>query len=727
MKRVLHQTPPWAVVPVSILGASLLLALAHYVLDSETPPVAKHRSATAQCGPTPQLLPRMDCDPAGSAKASDVFTTSEGANSQQCLASSDAVSVLAPVDVNGRVNTEWHPMNSTGAIPTRPVALLPTDSYMPQARMAKPSPRYGANVSESEEMPLTVPANEIPQPVKSCPHGLINSLFLPPGLSPAPPQLEPVLPLSPVESSSPRQDEVATTESLELPTEEENGTASPGLLPLPPIELPLSEPFTLPDAEILVPPEKTPHAMTEDLLVPLPHVESSLLGQYEVPTIAAPEGPAQSVQEIPDTGLVPFPPVESSLVNLDDVPMLTAPEGPAQSVQEISDAVLEPFPPVEPKLLAPQDSLALRMIEGLFKRVDGHSEANPEREGDDGSDPPDDRPEVQESNGQQVAADGDEQTPQPLPPVVRDTDGQADVESTTAGKCFSPRNYERTWELELIAREADKHTHRAFQLANKKAYFSARLEFTRALRIIAQGLDTQRKTSRYSRALADGLRALVEAEEFLPKDGHLEAELDLAVIGGAHRTPVFRDDDMTEMTPLAAIQKYHMFAQQKLADAIGKEVAGSMALYGLGKLYIAISNQHRGDGVPAARPKAMLLLQAALIADPTNHMASNELGVLLARNSRHAEARAAFEHSVAAHPTAEAWRNLALTYEQLGEMDAAYQAAQKTLALRSKSKGKTSSTAMTQGGIRWVSPAELSNAGGNVRTASAPSGNGRTR
>lgn len=760
MKRVLDQTPPWAVIPVSVLGASLLLALAHHVLDSGTPPVAKHPSVAALGDPSPQLLPCMEREAAGSAKALDALTTREGVESRCCLASSDAVSVLPPIDVSGRGNAGWHPMNSIGATAARPVALVSTDGYASQARMVEPSPRYGMNVSEWNEMPLIAPVEEVHEPVESSPHGLINSLFLPPGptsshqqvepstsdvssptvveevweglptlseplltvetsdVDPAAPireTAEPVLPLPPVESSLPKQDEVATAEDFEGPAESVQEPTSGGLLPLPPVELGQTGLFELPPAEALeIPAESAPDTM-DGVLVPLPPVEMAQDAPFELPPT---EDSEDLVESTPDTMvdvLVPLPPVESSVVET--------------GVDE-GEPVLTPLPPVEPRLLVPGEPLAIAMVEGLFERVDREPGANPEQKpvmdgnGDDktSGDPRD----VQEGEGTQAGVDNEE-TPQPLPLVVRGEEGQVAEASASVGEAFSARQYERSWELELIAREADKHSRRAFELANKRAYFSARLEFTRALRIIAQGLDTERGTSRYSRALAAGLRALEEAEDFLPKDGHLEAELDLAVISEAHRTPLLRDCDVSATTPLAAIQQYHTYAQEKLAEAVGREVAGSMALCGLGKLHIVISNQQRGDGIAAARSKAMVLLQASLIASPGNHMASNELGVLLARNSRHAEARRAFEHSVAAHPTAEAWRNLALTCEQLGEMDEAYRAAQQTLALRGNSKGKTPATASSRGSIRWVSPAELSRSGGTLRTASASGTSGRAR
>jgi tetratricopeptide (TPR) repeat protein len=403
------------------------------------------------------------------------------------------------------------------------------------------------------------------------------------------------------------------------------------------------------------------------------------------------------------------------------VPLPLVEPGHEEGAAEAAEPASASIPLAEPGLLAPGKPAAIEMFERLFQPLVAEassqygSEVTVESETrtEDWSGLLDER----------VQDDGVDDLPQPLPPVDRgeprpdrlsavETDGK-DAEP------FDPRDYERCWSLELIAEEADKHARRGFELAGKKAYFSARLEFTRALRIIAQGLDTEGHTNRYSQALAAGLRALDEAEDFMPKDGHLEAELDLAMIAGAHRTPVLQGGDGEQATPLAAIQKYHTYAQEQLATAAGKEVAGSMALCGLGKLYMAIGDQQRGEEIVAARPKAMVLLQAALVVSPGNHMASNELGVLLARSGRHGDARAAFEHSVAAYPTAEGWRNLALTCERLGAMDEAYRAAQQTLALRGKSTGQVTPVGGSQGVVRWVAPADLASRGGNVRTASA--------
>jgi hypothetical protein len=52
----------------------------------------------------------------------------------------------------------------------------------------------------------------------------------------------------------------------------------------------------------------------------------------------------------------------------------------------------------------------------------------------------------------------------------------------------------RSEQLEAIAREADRHTRHGFELAGRGAFFAARSEFIAALRLVAQGLDTDGQT-----------------------------------------------------------------------------------------------------------------------------------------------------------------------------------------------------------------------------------------
>lgn len=284
----------------------------------------------------------------------------------------------------------------------------------------------------------------------------------------------------------------------------------------------------------------------------------------------------------------------------------------------------------------------------------------------------------------------------------------------------------RSRELELIAREADEHTRRGLELAGRKAYFSARAELVASLRVLAQALDAQHQTKKHSLALAAGWRALEEADDFIPSGSRLEAELDLADIIGSHRTPVLKEAPDESLTPLASLQCYFTYSQEQLAESVGEELAGSMALYGLGNVHRAMAAK-RISSVRAARPKAMVCYQAALLVSPQNYMASNELGVLLARSGRDEEARVALEHSVSVSPHASGWHNLAVVYRHLGRTALAAHADRQSLAMDPSQAGRGGRRSRVPGQqVEWVDPSRfVHSAGGSARavapTASLPS------
>ncbi len=658
----------------------------------------------------------------------------KGADSRQCLALSDAIPVQASADLNRQVNAGWLPTNSLG-VPMRPVPLLTIGGQVPQARIAHPSPRYGSNVAEWGPMPLVAPmereavpsTDEQHVPVES-PSSLVDAMFAPPTISPVP-----SLPDGQADRGAVVSMDTSPANSGENYSQLVGDQGEALAEPLPPLDPSLTDSFELPLLEVhedVFPPILE---ASDAVLVCLPPVQATEPQWVTLPPVASITESADLASELQELGLVLLPPVDRNLSGAIEMPAMARIGGPFERSADDVAPVLIPLPPVDPRVFVPAIPHAITMFEGLLKPIDSEPDADsPLQIGDETTV---DGEALQPSGGateedRSAAVTVSEDVLQPLPPVEEGEGGRDGLEAAGAtaveGESFDPKAYERTWDLELTTQEADKHTRRGFELANKSAYFSARLEYTRALRITAQGLDTERRTHRYSQSLAAGLRALAEAEDFLPKNGHLEAELDLTVLAEAHRTPLLRECEADDMTPLAAIQEYHAYAQEQMAAAVGKEMAGSMALSGLGKLHIVMAEQQRGHGIALARPKAMALLQAALLASPANHMASNELGVLLARNGRHEEARVAFRHSIAAHPTAEGWRNLALACERLGEMDEAYGAAQQTLALRSKSIDKTSSvTVSSHGSIRWVPPAAMANRGGGARTASAATRNAR--
>lgn len=243
---------------------------------------------------------------------------------------------------------------------------------------------------------------------------------------------------------------------------------------------------------------------------------------------------------------------------------------------------------------------------------------------------------------------------------------------------------------------------RGYNLAQRGAFFAARTEFVQVLRRVAQAKDAGAGTDGHSRALAAGMRALDEADDFVPQGVQLEAELDVRKVASSHRTPVLCDYP-EEVMPQEAAALYHSYAQQQLANAAAGEQAGSMALYGLGKVYARLA-ERRDDDVQFTRG-AMTMYSAALDACPDNHMAANELGVLLCRTGHPAEAVQQFQRTIDLAPNATAYHNLAVAQQKLGMpgQAAANEQESQRLAGLERSTGEISRRAKVQ----WVSPADL--------------------
>ncbi|MGA2796357.1 MAG: hypothetical protein ABSE63_02135 [Thermoguttaceae bacterium] len=260
----------------------------------------------------------------------------------------------------------------------------------------------------------------------------------------------------------------------------------------------------------------------------------------------------------------------------------------------------------------------------------------------------------------------------------------------------------RSEQLESIARQADQQTRHGLELAGRGAYFAARSELIAALRLLAQGLDADGHTKNHAKSLAAGLTALKEAEDFLAGDVRMEADLNLPAIIAGHSTTVLKDADMASVTSLTALKSYFTFAQEKLAQAAGSEVAGSMALRGLGKLHEELAKE-KSPGTKAAGPKAIAFYQAALLVCPQNFMAANDLGVMLARNGNYEDARKMLEYSLSLDMQSTVWHNLAVVYEHLGCGDQARQAQQQAFIAMQMEQARRQNMPLGAGDkVSWV-------------------------
>jgi tetratricopeptide (TPR) repeat protein len=256
---------------------------------------------------------------------------------------------------------------------------------------------------------------------------------------------------------------------------------------------------------------------------------------------------------------------------------------------------------------------------------------------------------------------------------------------------------------------------RGFGLAQRGALYAARTEFIQVLRRIALAHDAAQDTSEHSRALAAGLRALDEAEDFVPRGTQLEAELDVRKTASSHRTDLLLAAP-ADVSPLEAVQLYHEFAREHLAQSVAGEQAGSMALHGLGTIYSRLAARN-DDDVELSRA-AKTMYGAALAACPNNHLAANELGVLVCRGGRDDEAAALFMQAIDFAPSAVAYHNLAIALQRSGRPGeaAANEMESQRLAAMERQRGEVSRRA----GVHWVTPEEMARASQPIQRTAAP-------
>ncbi|QDT70811.1 hypothetical protein MalM25_37670 [Planctomycetes bacterium MalM25] len=265
-----------------------------------------------------------------------------------------------------------------------------------------------------------------------------------------------------------------------------------------------------------------------------------------------------------------------------------------------------------------------------------------------------------------------------------------------------------------LSRRLTGEVRSAFQLGKSGAVYAARSRFVAVLRRIALAKDAEEGSSRHATALAEGLRTLDDADDFVPRGDALEAELDVAAIAASHGLGL-----VTEAKPAApheAIARYSQHAAERLAEAVAGEPSGSMALYGLGKTYTRLEAQ---SSDPNAGRKSLVMYRAAVDTHRENYLAANELGVRLASAGRYQQAREVLRRA-AAQPTAIATvhANLAKIESRLGHAGAAVLSQQQSdqLAQQERAAGDVS----RRHGVQWVSPDAFRRADPNAVAYATP-------
>lgn len=240
---------------------------------------------------------------------------------------------------------------------------------------------------------------------------------------------------------------------------------------------------------------------------------------------------------------------------------------------------------------------------------------------------------------------------------------------------------------------ATQRIREANALASRGAHYAAREKLIEVLRMISQAKDTHSNDSSHSAALAAGLRALDEAEDFAPQGTQLEAEVEVPLVVAAHRTPIARRLKVDQAQPRQMMDLYLRYAQVKLGNAVSGEPAGSMALYALGKITSQMG-QSQAERNRVSHRQAVAFQQAALMAHNQNYFAAHELAVLMAESGRLAEAEGLLKQVAAREPSPTVYRNLAHVQQRMGRTE-----------LASSNRALATQMAAQQAGVgqvRWV-------------------------
>lgn len=286
-------------------------------------------------------------------------------------------------------------------------------------------------------------------------------------------------------------------------------------------------------------------------------------------------------------------------------------------------------------------------------------------------------------------------------------------------------------EMQSVMQLADEHSRRGFALGGRGALFSARSEFLNALRLVAKALDAAQQTTTHTKSLNAGLLALDESDDFIPGDGKVNGDANVAGIIATHETVLLKGVEQ-EIPALIALQRYYSYAQQQLGASVQGQASGSLALHGLAKLHSVIGARQPGS-VNAPEPKSIVLEQAALSADPRNFMAANDLAVLLVRYGRLAEARTLLQNSVSSFGQPENWNNLADLHEQMGERELAQLARKAAKDAQQKLSQQRGAAGLSYAGspqVEWVKPDAfrgVQDAGVQQPTATAIKPNNQTK
>ncbi|MFO0916757.1 MAG: polysaccharide biosynthesis/export family protein [Planctomycetaceae bacterium] len=248
----------------------------------------------------------------------------------------------------------------------------------------------------------------------------------------------------------------------------------------------------------------------------------------------------------------------------------------------------------------------------------------------------------------------------------------------------------------------------SLKLATKGATYSANAKLIEILELIADNIDADEGASDHSAALAAGLTALRESEDFVSSSTHPTNRSRIADRAVGHSTPVVRRIPSEGITRLEALEMYHSYASRQLAKAVAGVPAGAETLCQLGRLQPFL-RERRDQQSNVVTTRMVTLQEAALLADPQNYRAANELGVILAKSGQLRAAKESLIYSAYIGKRPETLRNLSVVLNKMGDHESAK--TMLALAVKQQNEPKTEVASKDsdehQSLVYWVSHQEF--------------------
>ena len=254
--------------------------------------------------------------------------------------------------------------------------------------------------------------------------------------------------------------------------------------------------------------------------------------------------------------------------------------------------------------------------------------------------------------------------------------------------------------VQLSKADAQKAAHNieyGKSLSRRGAAFAARQEFYSSMRILAQSHDKFVGGTAYTQSLRNGIVALKEAKDFIVSDTETQIGLNVANVIETHSTKVISAESANSMTAMEAVQRYFAYASHQLSRSGGQNVVAAEALYCLGKLH-SVQASSGADQSKMDLAKSMVYHQAAVTADPDNYRSLNELGVLYANSGRFEESKKMLKQSLRIKQLPQAWQNLSVIHQRMGENQLAELANQEYQMVSANTPGTV---------IRWTEAKEF--------------------